>query len=298
MLQIGRSHCRHPSVQIVDDILVTASSLDELFSKLKQILSRCRDQGLTISHKKLKISSKLSFAGYQISNNGVQPDPDKVFAIRDFPSPADVPAVCSFLGLANQFGQFLPDLAMSTSRIRGLLKKNVIFQWLPEHEEEFNLVKELLTSPLLVKFFDTSLPTTLLTDASKLNGLGYALIQHSPIGRIHLIQAGSRSLAPAERNYAPIEQECLGAVWAIDKCSHFLKGCPEFKLVTDHQPLLGIFKKDLGDIQNRRLQRFRERVLDYSFTTEWVEGKTHLIADALSATQRSTTPVPKPGLSS
>ena len=68
----------------------------------------------------------------------------------------------------------------------------------------------------------------------------------------------------------------------MDKCRYFLKGCPSFTLVTDHQPLIGIFRKDLSEVDNRRLQRFRERVLDYTFDVEWVEGKTHLIADALS----------------
>ena len=57
---------------------------------------------------------------------------------------------------------------------------------------------------------------------------------------------------------------------------------PSLRLITDHQPLDGIFKKELADIDNRRLQRFRERVVDFSFVVEMVAGKTHLIADALS----------------
>ena len=118
--------------------------------------------------------------------------------------------------------------------------------WLPEHEQEFVAVKKLLTSPMIVHYYDPSLPTSLLTDASKLYGLGYALVQHTGEGRLHLIQAGSSSLIPAEKNYAPIELECSAAVWAIQKCKHFLAGCPTFKLITDHQPLICIFNKDLG----------------------------------------------------
>ena len=90
------------------------------------------------------------------------------------------------------------------------------------------------------------------------------------------------SCTETKRRYAPIEQECLAAVWAIQKCRHWLYGSPHFDLITDHQPLVGIFRKELGEIPNRRLQRFRERVLDYSFTTQWVEGKGHLIADTFS----------------
>ena len=274
----GLPNCR----KIVDDILVTASNLKELFDSIEKILKNCREIGLTISKRKFKIHNEVSFAGYLVSSTGVKPDPAKVEAIRDFPAPKDLTSLRSFLGLANQLGHFIPDLAMATCKMRGLLKKGVVYMWLPEHEQEFHFVKELLTSPLLVHYFDPTLPTTLLTDASKLNGLGYALIQHDEKGALRLIQAGSRGLTPAERNYAPIESEMLGAVWAMGKCRYFLHGCPTFKLATDHQPLVGIFKKELNDIPNRRLQRLREKVVDFSFEVEWVEGKTHLIADALS----------------
>ena len=93
---------------------------------------------------------------------------------------------------------------------------------------------------MFVHFFDPALPTVLLTDASKLSGLGYGLIQHDVEGKTQLIQAGSKSLTSAEQNYAPIEQECLAAIWAMDKCPYFLLGCPSFRLITDHQPLVGL----------------------------------------------------------
>ena len=268
--------------KIVDDILCVGETVEELFATIREVLTRCKSIRLTISKKKLKIGKEIKFAGYILTETGVQPDPELISAIKDYPSPTDVTGVRSFLGLANQLGHFITDLATSTTNIRGLLKKNVAFNWLPEHEREFRAVKTLLTSPLLVHFFDESLPTSLLTDASKLNGMGFALVQTDSKGHLRLIQAGSRTLTSAEKNYAPVELECLAAVWAITKCRHFLYGCPDFKLITDHQPLVGIFNKDLHEIENRRLLRLREKVLDYHFQTEWVEGKSHLIADALS----------------
>ena len=56
----------------------------------------------------------------------------------------------------------------------------------------------------------------------------------------------------------------------------------DFAVFTDHRPLLGVFKKALTDIENNRLLRFREKLTDFSFVLEYVPGKTHLIADALS----------------
>ena len=56
----------------------------------------------------------------------------------------------------------------------------------------------------------------------------------------------------------------------------------QFQVITDHKPLLGTFAKPLGEISNARLQRFCEKLLQYTFTVTWVPGKLHLIADALS----------------
>ena len=45
---------------------------------------------------------------------------------------------------------------------------------------------------------------------------------------------------------------------------------------------MGIFNKALHTLNNQRLIRIREKLLDFSFTVTWVPGKTHYIADALS----------------
>ena len=56
----------------------------------------------------------------------------------------------------------------------------------------------------------------------------------------------------------------------------------KFKVITDHLPLVGIFRKPLAELENMRLLRFRERLTHFSFTVSYAEGKTHFIADALS----------------
>jgi hypothetical protein len=70
---------------------------------------------------------------------------------------------------------FLPDLAHLTVDLRKLLKKDVDFMWLQPHQEAFELIRQILTYSLVVKPFDTKLKTELLTDASRLKGLGMDL---------------------------------------------------------------------------------------------------------------------------
>ena len=45
---------------------------------------------------------------------------------------------------------------------------------------------------------------------------------------------------------------------------------------------MGIFRKQLHKLDNARLLRMREKLTNFSFEVKWVEGKTHMIADALS----------------
>ena len=269
-------------LKLVDDILVFAPSLVELKKRIATVLSKCRMHNVTISKKKLKIGHCVKFAGFLVSGEGIKPDPERVQAIRKFPVPKSVTDVRSFLGLANQLGAFLPDLAQSTNRLRQLLTKKSAFLWLDEHQETFEKVKEILTSPKVVKFFDPGKSTELITDASKLHGMGFALLQKDGEGAKHLVMCGSRSLQDPEKNYAIVELESKAIAWAITKCRHYLMGMDSFEVITDHKPLMSLYDKPLDDVPNARVQRHRESLARYSFQVRWEPGKKNLIADALS----------------
>jgi hypothetical protein len=160
----------------VDDILVQAATEEELIAQVTSVLDRCRKHNLILSLKKLEFGESVTFAGFKISKDGVEPDPAMTLAIKDFPVPMDVTGTRSFLGLAQQLAWFIPDLAHITNPLRKLLCKGVAFQWLEDHQAAFEKAKEVLTSKLLVKHFDPDLKTDLVTDASR-SGLGFALIQ-------------------------------------------------------------------------------------------------------------------------
>ena len=70
--------------------------------------------------------------------------------------------------------------------------------------------------------------------------------------------------------------------WEVKKCEFYLQGLPYFKVLTDHKPLVGIFKKQLSMLENARLMRMREKLTGFSFEVSWVAGKGHFIEDALS----------------
>ena len=95
-----------------------------------------------------------------------------------------------FLGLAIQLGNFLPDLAHNTTLLRKLTSDKNAFLWLDSHQTQFQNLKKILTSSMLVKPFDPTLDTYLVTDASRLYGLGYTLLQRDSETSQRLIKCG------------------------------------------------------------------------------------------------------------
>ena len=111
-------------------------------------------------------------------------------SLSRFPVPRDVIGVRSFLGLANQLSGFVPDFPHMNVKFSELTAKKNAFLWLEDHQREFEKVKELLTSETVVTHFDPTLPVTVLADASRLHGLGYAYYID---GRFKLVSCGLKS---------------------------------------------------------------------------------------------------------
>ena len=88
-------------------------------------------------------------------------------------------------------------------------------------------------------------------------------------------------MTPTERRYAQIEKEALAFTWACERLSDYLTGL-RFHIETDHKPLVPLFStKNLEELP-LRVQRFRLRMMRYSFTITHVPGKELVIADTLS----------------
>ena len=127
--------------------------------------------------KEIAIGTSLQFAGYIISRDSVRPERDRVEALRKFLALTNVTGVHSFQGLAHQLTFFIPDFSHATAALKQILGKNKLFRRLPEHQQEFNEVKNILSNNLLTKYFDPKKEVTLLTDATHQHGMGFALCQ-------------------------------------------------------------------------------------------------------------------------
>ncbi|UYV82065.1 hypothetical protein LAZ67_21000644 [Cordylochernes scorpioides] len=86
----------------MDDIVIWGATQEEHDERLRCILRKLQDSGLTLNKEKCIFSVKeIKFLGHLITERGVLPDPNKVQAIREFPSPSSISVVRRFLGLVN-----------------------------------------------------------------------------------------------------------------------------------------------------------------------------------------------------
>ena len=44
-----------------------------------------------------------------------------------------------------------------------------------------------------------------------------------------------------------------------------MRGLPNFEVLTDHRPLVGVFKKQLSLLENASLMRMREKIQEFTF---------------------------------
>ena len=271
----------HNTQKEVDDILGYAKDNASLAVQLREVLKRCHENNITLSKKKMEVGDDVHFAGFRVGVSGCRPDPHKIVALKNFKTPTTPTEVRSFLGAVNQMSCWWPDLSQHCVRLRKLTEKGTVWNWLSEHEEDFQKIKDLLSDTANLAPYDPDRKTELLTDASRL-GLGFVLIQLDEVSkRWRLIRAGSTALKKAQRRYSPIQLELLGLTWALQSCKFYLRAHPGFKVKTDHNPLVGLLKKDIRDT-SERLQPLLECCAGYNFMIEYIPGKKNKVADLLS----------------
>ena len=149
-----------------------------------------------------------------IDGSGINPDPNKVLAIKNVGIPGNVSYIRHFLGITNQLSKFIPNLADKTKPLRDLMCKDYTWTWEQLQQKAFDKIKELLSNAPVLTLYDPNVKTAISADASSY-GLGAVLLQEQANGDIKPISYISRSLSPTKVRYAQIEKEVLAFTWAL-----------------------------------------------------------------------------------
>ena len=140
---------------MMDDTLVHGRTQEEHDERLFKILQRIQDANLTLNLEKCQFSkSSIEFLGQVIDGSGIRPDPEKIAAIVDMPTPTNVGDIRRFLGVVNQMGKFVSNLAEKSQPLRELLVKDNQWVWNNPQRRAFEQIKQALTSSPILALFD------------------------------------------------------------------------------------------------------------------------------------------------
>ena len=280
--------------KIIDDTCMWKQTIEEAFFQACEWIDLCGRNGLILNIDKFQFAKDIvEYAGFEISDTSIKPGNDLVRAIRDFPCPENITDVRSFFGLVNQVNYCLSS-SEEMQPFRNLLSPSTKFYWDSHLSLCFSKAKEAIIKSIEegVQIFDKGRKTCLATDWSK-QGIGFSLYQKhcdcpSDIpfccpGGWKITFAANRFTHDAEKRYAPIEGEALAVAYALNKARHFVLGCEDLIVATDHKPLLKILDdRHLHNIKNPRLFNLKEKTLPFRFKIVHIPGKKNLTADVVS----------------
>lgn len=98
------------------------------------------------------LKSEVTYPGHVITDTGIQPNPEKIKAIKNLKPPKDVKEVQQSLGLLTYYRKFVPNFSELSKPLSQLLKKDTKFNWTLECQENFEKLIKILTSDLLLQY--------------------------------------------------------------------------------------------------------------------------------------------------
>lgn len=261
----------------LDDVIVFAKTIDEELTRLGMVFQRLRKAGLKLKAKKCHLfRESVLYLGHVVSREGVSTDPEKIRAVKEWPTPTSVKDVQSFLGLASYYRRFIEGFANIARPLHQLTEKAHTFVWTEECEDAFQeLKKRLYQSPILA-YPDPEQDYILDTDASN-EGIG-AVLSQVVDGKERVISYASRALNKAEKNYCVTRKELLAVVEFLKKFRQYLYG-QKTTVRTDHGALRWLlnFKDPQG-----QMARWLQVIAEYDIEIIHRAGRSHANADSLS----------------
>ncbi len=282
----------HICAAYVDDIVVFSRTEEEHVGHVEMVLQRLRDNRIVPKQSKVQLAkTSVQLLGHTVVGataerpTCVAPQAEKLATIRDWPVPACVADVRSWLGLASYYRRYVWAFSKKAEPLTALTKGDAVWTWGPEQQESFETLRDhLLSAPLLAVADveggrDGSRPFRVDTDAS---GFSMAGILAQDFGDgFHPVAFASKTFSQAEANWTTTERELRAIVFACcEQFNTYLQGCT-YTLRGDHRPLSTLLHpgRQLTPKQARWVQVLQEHNVP---DMEWVPGASIPHVDACS----------------
>ena len=140
----------------VDDTAMWGTELEEHWWRMIDFLIFLGNNGIILNEEKFQFAKReVNFAGFHITEDGVKPLEKFLIAIRDFPTPARISDIISWLGLVHQVAHY-NKLVCIMSPFKHPLSSQAKFAWTNELDDAFKKSKDEIIQAIEkgVKIFD------------------------------------------------------------------------------------------------------------------------------------------------
>ena len=200
------------------------------------------------------------------------------------PAPKCMKEIKQFLGLTVYYRKFVPRFADISRSLTPLIRKETPFNWTPQCQKSFELLKSYLCGEPILKYADTSKPYTLYTDASKYHLVGVLTQSHTTdingksITTDHPVTFVSGLFRGSQLNWTALMKEAFAIYMSVKKLSFHLDQM-EIYLRSDHLPLKRFLQKKT---LNSKVNNWAMELKSFNIQFECIQGSKNVLADTLS----------------
>ena len=182
------------------------------------------------------------------------------------------------------YRKFVPRFADISRPLTRLTRKETAFNWKPECQKSFDLLKSYLCGEPILKYADRSKPYTLYTDARKYGWAGVLTQSHATVidgqsvATDHPVTFVSGLLRGSQVNWAALMKEAFAIYMSVKKLSFYLDQA-EILLRSDHLPLKKFLQKNT---LNSKVNNWAIELESFNIQFEYIQGSKNVLTDTLS----------------
>ena len=265
------------AIGYLDDIIIFRKTEEECLQHLVEIFECLRKAGLKLKLQKCSLFKKhIQYLGHLISDEGIQPLPEKLESIAKMPTPQNAKQVKQFLGLEGYYRKFVPYFSDISRPLTQLTQKNEGFNWTTECDKCFHMLKDYLQEAPILRYPDPSADYILYTDASKYAYTG--VLTQTIDGTDHPVAYTSGLFRGSQLNWAALTKEAYAIYMSVKKLSFYLDSV-QITLRSNHLPLKKFLEKNT---MNAKVNNWAVELESQNIKFEFIAGTKNVLTDTLS----------------
>jgi len=247
-----------------------------------RIMHRFVEAGGTFAANKMQIClPEVVIVGHKCTPEGRLPDDDRIKKVLNWPRPKNITALRGFTGLCGTVRIWIPNYSKLIRPLTELTRKGTEFIWTQRHQDAFDHLKTVITSPPILRLIDyqSNNPVILSVDSSRI-AVGFILSQVDDQGKRHPARYGSLPMNEREARYSQSKLELYGLYRALRHWRLYLIGVKNLHVEVDAQYIKGMLNEP--DLQPSVINRWIQGILLFDFTLTHVPAAQFKGPDALS----------------